>query len=112
MDVDFKLIGKRIKEARLEWGITQADLADRVGIATSYMSRIENGLARFSVDILIRIAEVLQVSTDELLRPNVPATDRIYGSELDEILSGCTSQERETLLSIFLTIKKFLRDKQ
>lgn len=109
MEVDFKLIGKRIKDARAKQDINQADLADRIGIATSYMSKIENGQAKFGVDILIRIAEVLQISTDDLLRPNTPSANAIYASEFDDILIDCDTAEREALLQILLTIKKYIR---
>jgi transcriptional regulator with XRE-family HTH domain len=36
-------IGPAIRHYRLQEGLTQAELADRVGLTTSYLSRLENG---------------------------------------------------------------------
>jgi transcriptional regulator with XRE-family HTH domain len=36
-------IGPAIRHYRLQGGLTQAELADRVGLTTSYLSRLENG---------------------------------------------------------------------
>ncbi len=36
-------VGPAIRHYRLQEGLTQAELAERVGLATSYLSRLENG---------------------------------------------------------------------
>lgn len=36
-------VGPAIRHYRLQEGLTQAELADRVGLTTSYLSRLENG---------------------------------------------------------------------
>ena len=105
MDQNLKTIGARIKKARLARGINQADLADQIDIAVSHMSNIENGTTNFGVDILIRITEALQVSADELLRPDTPSANAIYASELGGILEGCTPSEKEAMLNTLRSMK-------
>ena len=50
-------IGALIHEARTERGMTQADLAEKVGTTRSYISKIENDLKEVRLSTLMRIVE-------------------------------------------------------
>lgn len=50
-------IGALLQEARLEKGLTQAELAEKVGTTKSYISKIENGLKEVRFSTLQRIVE-------------------------------------------------------
>lgn len=58
--------GKRIKEMRKKAGLTQAELAEKLGISPDGMSSIERGKNGVSVDLFGYIAEVLGSSVDYL----------------------------------------------
>jgi len=60
-------IGNQIKTAREAAGLTQEKFAERVSLASKNVSAIERGAAGFSVPVLIRICDVLGVSSDEIL---------------------------------------------
>jgi transcriptional regulator with XRE-family HTH domain len=60
-------IGKRLKQAREAVGMTQVDLAEKVGLAQSYLSSIEAGKKQPSSHLLQEMAE-LGVSIDYILR--------------------------------------------
>ena len=62
-----KDLGERIKEYRTSMKMTQADFACRLGVTGASVSAYENGTRLPSYDILIRIANILGVSTDSLL---------------------------------------------
>ena len=100
-----KAIGARIRNARVERGINQADLADQLDIATSHLSNIETGRSNFGIDILIKLSETLQVSADEILRPDVPSANAIYAAELMELFKGCTPSEKEAMLNTLRSMK-------
>jgi DNA-binding XRE family transcriptional regulator len=51
-------IGVLLQEARLEKGLTQAGLADKVGTTKSYISKIENNLKEVRLSTLQRIVEL------------------------------------------------------
>lgn len=61
---DRTLIGRRVKEEREAAGYTQAQLAERVAIDDSVLSRIENGQRGIDSLILRRIAHTLDVPMD------------------------------------------------
>ena len=57
----------RLKELRIEKGLTQQGAAAKLGVDTSTFRKWENGQRRPDIDMLCIIAEVFEVSTDFLL---------------------------------------------
>jgi DNA-binding XRE family transcriptional regulator len=57
-------IGRRIAELRKEQNMTQAQLADRCGIAQAHIARIETGRYSVGLDTLAQIATALGMSID------------------------------------------------
>jgi transcriptional regulator with XRE-family HTH domain len=68
--VDHKLavlLGAAAREARLRLGLTQGDVAERMGMAMEVYSRMERGKMLPRAQTLRRLCDVLQVSADTLL---------------------------------------------
>ena len=59
--------GHRIKKARGRRGLTQTQLAEKVGVTRNTINRVENDLARPSLGLLEEIAKVLRVKLKELV---------------------------------------------
>jgi predicted transcriptional regulator/transcriptional regulator with XRE-family HTH domain len=60
------IIGTRIRERRRSLGVTQVDLARRIGISASYLNLIERNKRRIAGGLLRRTAEALELRLDEL----------------------------------------------
>lgn len=60
-------IGQRIRKIRKAHGLSQEELAEKIGISTTHMSHIETGNTKLSLPVLVSIASVLEVQTDDLL---------------------------------------------
>lgn len=73
-------IGHRIRKLREMRNLTQEYLAEQIGISVSGFSRIERDEVKISGERLIRIAELLDVSVDELLRFGDGLTFNNYGT--------------------------------
>ncbi len=67
-------IGQRLAELREQRGLTREELAERVGVSTSTLSRLESGqIQKFSDEMLTALAREFDVSTDFLLGlTNIP----------------------------------------
>lgn len=65
----YKIIGQAIKKYRKQKSLTQEQLADKMGISISYLTKIEsvNCDQPFSLEVLLDIAEVLEISIHQLL---------------------------------------------
>jgi transcriptional regulator with XRE-family HTH domain len=60
-------LGKRIQDERKKLNLTQAQLADKVGISHTQLARYEIKGAQPSADVLAKLANVLEVSSDFLM---------------------------------------------
>ncbi len=60
-------IGRRLSRIRKEQGYTQVELAQRIGIIQALVSDYERGKLRLNAEMLIRFAQALNVSADEIL---------------------------------------------
>ncbi len=62
-----KIICKRIKKYRNEKGLTQEDLAEKVGVSRVYIGYVEQGRNTPSLEVLEKIAKALKVSLPDLV---------------------------------------------
>lgn len=73
------VVPERLKKSRIERGLSQEELAEKVGAGQNQISRYETGKSTPSVELLERIASVLNVSVDYLLGlvdvPNAEITE-------------------------------------
>lgn len=65
--MDFAKLGERVKVRRHVLGLTQEELAEKLGVCTSYIGHIERGSRKLSVETLYGLCNVLGVSADFLL---------------------------------------------
>lgn len=61
------MLGLRIRELRTSFGWSQVELADKLNISKQTVSNWENDNIQPSIEMLMRVAKVFQVSTDYLL---------------------------------------------
>lgn len=92
--VDF---GNTLKTLRLRKNMTQAQLAQKLGLTKSVISAYEIGLRLPSYDILIHIARIYNVSTDYLLGIE-------QKQEID--LSGLSQEEIDALMNLINAMKR------
>ena len=60
-------VGPRLRDLRRRRGLTLADLAERTGINSSTLSRLESGGRRPTLELLLPLAEVYAVPLDDLV---------------------------------------------
>lgn len=65
------MIGERLKAARMELGISQKDLAKKLDITPAAVSMYESGNRLPSMELFIKLVDVLNVSADEILGKSV-----------------------------------------
>ena len=71
MELDYKAIGKWIKIARIKAELRQERLAKRINISTTYLSNSETETTRVDLSMMISIANVLSVTSDDLLSDSI-----------------------------------------
>ena len=71
-------VAPRLRALRLRRGLTLAELAHETGISTSTLSRLESGLRRPTLDLLIRLAAAYRASLDDLVGAPQIADPRVH----------------------------------
>lgn len=64
---NLKEIGKRIQNRRKQLGFTQEHLADEMNVSVQMVSNLERGNKSIRIDNLLRLCQLLSVSTDYIL---------------------------------------------
>lgn len=103
-DTSWTTVGDQIRQARLGAGMSQAELADRVGLERSMIAKIEAGVRQVNALELIRLATALDVTIDHLVeaRPAVISHRADLLPEDSETDVGRRSQRLEVVLSGWL----------
>lgn len=71
MEMDYVLLGQRIRAARLSAGISQEQLAEMVGLTSQHISHTEVASTKISLPSLVKIANALHTSVDRLLSDSI-----------------------------------------
>ncbi len=109
MAIDYKDIGQRVKQVRIEKGLTQEKLSELVGIGPSHMSHIESGSTVPSFEVFISILNALDCSADALLCREITAAKPICDNWLIGLVADCDTVETKILSDALLSLKTILR---
>ena len=107
--IDYTDIGQRIKQKRIEKGLTQEKLAELVGIGPSHMSHVENGTTVPSFEVFISLCNVLEASADEVLCREIVAGKPILANWLTDLIEDCDATEIKILTDVLTSTKHTLR---
>lgn len=65
--MDYQAMGRRIRKRRRWMDMTQEQLAEKVGVCTSFVGHIERGSRKLSVETLWAICKALEISMDKIV---------------------------------------------
>ncbi len=93
-------IGKRIRKFREHKGWRQEDFAEKVGLSVTYTGMIERGEKVPKLETFITIANVLEVSADQLLADVLTTGYDIKSSTMTDEISKLDSASRERIFKV------------
>ncbi len=106
MALDYKLIGERLKKARIEKGYTQEKLSEMIDVSIAYLSRIETGATHINLKRLNELCLILGVSEATVLNGASSNSTDYLNSELSSILKDCTPEKKELIYQIATIISE------
>ena len=110
--MDYYAIGQRIRKFRKALGFSQETLAKKVNISTTHMSHIETGNTKLSLPVLVALATVLEVRTDDLLYDEAPTSRISSMNAIIQVLDVCTKEQlliiEDIVRSIHISLNKHL----
>lgn len=97
-----ELFGRRIQEIRKQKKLSQEQVAERAGISSNYVSRIECGKENPTLDMLIRLEDALQIE----LREMFDFGHAVSMKELKDAIQKFSQKADETTLRTIVKIIK------
>lgn len=108
--LDSKLIGKRIKNARIQAGYSQEQLGILCGCTSTHVSNVERGKMGISLELLFKLGVLLDKHLDYFVMDSYQADPQIkIDSEIAPKLSKCNSEMLD-MVDDFLTRLIAFRD--
>ena len=93
-------MGDRIKEIRKKRHLTQEQLAEQVDVTVEYISQLERGLSTPSLQVFVKILEVLDASADYLLRDTVSTSNPYGDKQIAARFERLSPKQRQALMAI------------
>lgn len=100
--------GKRVRELRNYYGYTTEELAGLAGISTQFLSDVERGRKSMTALNVVRLANVLHVSSDLLLRGNKTLPDALMIA--NEQLATFIPADRNFLIELLGLLIRLLEE--
>ena len=110
MEINYAALGERIRKLRKAAGITQAQLGETAQVEPSNISHIERGATKVSLPTLLRIANALHASLDELIYDSLDNNRHISVNALNEALADCSDNELSAIVEMVKSTKRVLRN--
>lgn len=98
--MDYKLLGNNIRKARKSLKMTQEQLAEEIEVSTVFISQIENGTRKPSLETIYKLSTSLNVKIDTLINGMSESDTPQDIERLIELLSMCSNKERRFVTDI------------
>ena len=108
MNIDYKLIGERIKQTRKAKGMTQEFLAEKLGVSIGYVSQIERGVTKISLDLLGAVSAILSCDVSELVKESALGSEHYRERELANEFAMLDMKKKKFLISVIRAMKEDL----
>ncbi|WP_434509797.1 helix-turn-helix domain-containing protein [Desulfitobacterium sp. AusDCA] len=102
MEIDYKELGERIAKRRKVLNLTQDDIAEATRLSNNHISNIENNHSIPSIETLIKICEVLDITPDYFLLGIIRHTNDSLLSQINQKIKLCDEKKLE-LVDHFIT---------
>lgn len=113
IDLNYKLVGQRLRAIRKKRGLTQETLSELAGISPQHCSGIETGAAKVSLPALVNLCNALGATPNEILLDSVPAATKIgLMAEVESVFADASPDEMYLMLAQAKSIKEAVRIKK
>jgi len=102
--MDKGLLGNAIRQARIDKGLSQEYLAEKIGVTPTHIKHIESGHRMPSVSILYSLVRELYISIDNVFFDE-SGNEQI--KRIDILLKTCTEDQLKLIEDVILSIKKY-----
>ena len=106
MNIDYKLVGERIKRARKSKGITQENMAERLNVSIGYVSQVERGVTKISLDLLAAISTILGCDVAALISESAINSTEYLESEIVTELCKLDQKKKKFIYNLIKLVNE------
>lgn len=103
-EIELKNFGIRIQQKRKARGLTQEEVAYRMGCSLTYISKLENGKSSCNMDRLFELGNVLHCDVADLLLGINRGSDHYLEPELEQMIGQLSSEDKELICAMMEVI--------
>ena len=100
MEIDYSILGERIRRERRKQGLTQEDLAYKIDMSSVFLSRVERGTSRINLNRLAQISTVLDIPLETLITGTCFKSEKYLDNELYEIITQCSPVKQKLIYNL------------
>ncbi|MBQ7661663.1 MAG: helix-turn-helix transcriptional regulator [Clostridia bacterium] len=98
--MDYRRIGQKIKERRRALHITQESLAEKIDVSVGYISQVERGITKISLDLLDRLAAALDCEIVDFLADTTSRPQLFLAAEYAEKFARLSREQKELIVDL------------
>lgn len=106
MAIDYRVIGQRLQARRKLRQMTQEELAERVNITVVYLSKIENGRVKPTLELLDTLCDALSLELSGLITGVQTQEDSYANERVITLFRRCSPEIKEVALGILERLSK------
>ena len=110
MTLNKEIFGKKIRQIRIEKGLSQEQLSEKIEISPRHMCTIENGNSLPSIDTFLKIAKVLDININDFFNLNIKTKNNIR-HEVYNMIQASSASELNLIKDIIEVIQKNYKKK-
>jgi len=100
MSINYTIIGARLKQARINKKITQEQLAEKLDVSVTYISRIERGSSKINLPRLSQFCDILDVTEGAILNGTSSNSPSYLTREFNDLLKNCPPDKIDLIYNI------------
>ena len=98
--MDYKVMGENIKYIRRSSKLTQEELSEMIDVSTVFISQIENGARKPSLETVYKLSIALNTTMDDLVKSHDITLFEKHTPQIDSLLNGRTKEEINLIASV------------
>lgn len=100
MELDYTIIGERLKKARLAKNLTQEQLAEKLDVSVAFLSRAERGDVKINLSRISQLCDLLDVSISYILTGTVSNSKDYLTEDFSNLLKNCPPEKLRLIYDI------------
>ena len=104
MDLDKKIIGKKIQQIRIKKGFSQEEFSEKIDISPRHMCTIENGKSLPSIETFVKISKILDIDINKFFNLTPENSDNLR-AEIYNLIQISTQKELNLIKDIIKAIQ-------